>query len=181
MSLPSVVFFFFFQAEDGIRDLTVTGVQTCALPICIHEVADQGPHFAGGVDFIDGDRDFLTAATAEGAVNVAGSIHGRVAHGMQVFRDGGAHFHRDGRAHRSPRVHGNVPAHDALGYLDDDLIRGTQQQAAELVTKAHHRTSVSVLREARSANGDFSARNGGTWRHSLDLRFTRASLFHRCV
>src|SRR5256886_8835636 len=32
-SLISVLFFFFFQAEDGIRDLTVTGVQTCALPI----------------------------------------------------------------------------------------------------------------------------------------------------
>src|SRR6266496_5311285 len=30
--LESVVFFF-FQAEDGIRDLYVTGVQTCALPI----------------------------------------------------------------------------------------------------------------------------------------------------
>src|SRR5256886_11210789 len=29
-----VLLFFFFQAEDGIRDLTVTGVQTCALPIC---------------------------------------------------------------------------------------------------------------------------------------------------
>src|SRR6266496_4585855 len=29
----SVCFFFFFQAEDGIRDLYVTGVQTCALPI----------------------------------------------------------------------------------------------------------------------------------------------------
>src|SRR5437867_7628801 len=29
-----VCFFFFFQAEDGIRDRTVTGVQTCALPIC---------------------------------------------------------------------------------------------------------------------------------------------------
>src|SRR2546430_8786916 len=29
-----ILFFFFFQAEDGIRDLTVTGVQTCALPIC---------------------------------------------------------------------------------------------------------------------------------------------------
>src|SRR5690606_39436962 len=28
------VFFFFFQAEDGIRDFHVTGVQTCALPIC---------------------------------------------------------------------------------------------------------------------------------------------------
>src|SRR2546430_3109646 len=29
--------FFFFQAEDGIRDLTVTGVQTCALPICLRD------------------------------------------------------------------------------------------------------------------------------------------------
>src|SRR5207245_5483842 len=29
-----LILFFFFQAEDGIRDATVTGVQTCALPIC---------------------------------------------------------------------------------------------------------------------------------------------------
>src|SRR2546422_6221919 len=28
-----IIFFFFFQAEDGIRDVAVTGVQTCALPI----------------------------------------------------------------------------------------------------------------------------------------------------
>src|SRR6476661_9079951 len=30
---PRLVVFFFFQAEDGIRDSSVTGVQTCALPI----------------------------------------------------------------------------------------------------------------------------------------------------
>src|SRR2546430_8833226 len=36
-----VVMFFFFQAEDGIRDLTVTGVQTCALPICAHGIAQR--------------------------------------------------------------------------------------------------------------------------------------------
>src|SRR5207244_5361817 len=30
----NVTLFFFFQAEDGIRDDLVTGVQTCALPIC---------------------------------------------------------------------------------------------------------------------------------------------------
>src|SRR3712207_7448736 len=29
-----VLLSFFFQAEDGIRDIGVTGVQTCALPIC---------------------------------------------------------------------------------------------------------------------------------------------------
>src|SRR2546429_5375093 len=32
-------YFFFFQAEDGIRDVAVTGVQTCALPIS----CDSGP------------------------------------------------------------------------------------------------------------------------------------------
>src|SRR5215213_11832255 len=31
--LVSVILFLFFQAEDGIRDWSVTGVQTCALPI----------------------------------------------------------------------------------------------------------------------------------------------------
>src|SRR5256885_10310843 len=32
--MGSTLYFFFFQAEDGIRDYKVTGVQTCALPIC---------------------------------------------------------------------------------------------------------------------------------------------------
>src|SRR2546428_8860039 len=34
--------FFFFQAEDGIRDLIVTGVQTCALPILLAKAAARG-------------------------------------------------------------------------------------------------------------------------------------------
>src|SRR5690606_40768877 len=33
--------FFFFQAEDGIRDFHVTGVQTCALPILDRAVAEE--------------------------------------------------------------------------------------------------------------------------------------------
>src|SRR5207249_9483534 len=36
------VFFFFFQAEDGIRDRNVTGVQTCALPISPRRGAGGG-------------------------------------------------------------------------------------------------------------------------------------------
>src|SRR5437660_2629458 len=41
----TIFFFFFFQAEDGIRDGHVTGVQTCALPICITRTValDHGP------------------------------------------------------------------------------------------------------------------------------------------
>src|SRR2546430_2783675 len=43
---------FFFQAEDGIRDLTVTGVQTCALPISVSRLPGcagpgPGPGIAG--------------------------------------------------------------------------------------------------------------------------------------
>src|SRR2546430_6128028 len=36
---------FFFQAEDGIRDLTVTGVQTCALPISKLKIGKPGSEF----------------------------------------------------------------------------------------------------------------------------------------
>src|SRR2546430_16976802 len=39
---------FFFQAEDGIRDLTVTGVQTCALPICPAPGEGHGSLASGG-------------------------------------------------------------------------------------------------------------------------------------
>src|SRR5205085_4737572 len=45
---------FFIQTEDGIRDLTVTGVQTCALPISLaetgepHPAADRDPPLPGG-------------------------------------------------------------------------------------------------------------------------------------
>src|SRR5216683_7315024 len=45
----SCCFFFFFQAEDGIRDLIVTGVQTCALPIsnCLFVIDDENGSLLG--------------------------------------------------------------------------------------------------------------------------------------
>src|SRR5690348_17902975 len=46
MSVDCFFFFFFFQAEDGIRDGRVTGVQTCALPICFrHDARHFKQHF----------------------------------------------------------------------------------------------------------------------------------------
>src|SRR2546430_13570186 len=81
-SLASSCSFFFFQAEDGIRDLTVTGVQTCALPISREHKepirVDVSPVFSelqaklraagappgtiGFEDFVEADRQALTAA-----------------------------------------------------------------------------------------------------------------------
>src|SRR2546430_2621798 len=47
--IDDLIYFFFFQAEDGIRDLTVTGVQTCALPIFRHAFGRFGKEVARGL------------------------------------------------------------------------------------------------------------------------------------
>src|SRR5690606_40004229 len=62
--------FFFFQAEDGIRDFHVTGVQTCALPILptyvevdsITELNDNADLFGGEVIGIDPGAGLMAAS-----------------------------------------------------------------------------------------------------------------------
>src|SRR2546427_3056503 len=56
-----IFLFFFFQAEDGIRDLTVTGVQTCALPIS-DEVTEHLHMIKGGGGALT--REKIVAAVA---------------------------------------------------------------------------------------------------------------------
>src|SRR3989449_5155912 len=54
----ALLIFFFFQAEDGIRDVAVTGVQTCALPIStlgLHVVA-EAQRLGGIAAFIDAEH-----------------------------------------------------------------------------------------------------------------------------
>src|SRR5207237_6710712 len=71
-------FFFFFQAEDGIRDSSVTGVQTCALPISIWRdvrklppasfvafVADAGPGTSPTAQSYWSLRDTVVAAQGD--------------------------------------------------------------------------------------------------------------------
>src|SRR2546426_1747416 len=49
--------FFFFQAEDGIRDYKVTGVQTCALPICCRKpIANKSGRCSGGIAAVSSPR-----------------------------------------------------------------------------------------------------------------------------
>src|SRR5438309_9000479 len=60
--------FFFFQAEDGIRDGTVTGVQTCALPISVLDVRAR----LANVEYCGGD--LADAAAVERAVRGAAVV-----------------------------------------------------------------------------------------------------------
>src|SRR5256886_11756087 len=58
--------FFFFQAEDGIRDLTVTGVQTCALPIS----GSASLYFHQNPYTPDGQKLIITTPTGLSAINL---------------------------------------------------------------------------------------------------------------
>src|SRR5437764_6305031 len=57
-------FFFFFKEEDGIRDTSVTGVQTCALPICSRRGPTGSPRWSGRTPRRAGRPTPGTAATA---------------------------------------------------------------------------------------------------------------------
>src|SRR3989475_994832 len=76
------MFFFFFQAEDGIRDLTVTGVQTCALPIC---------------GLIDESRevviDAASGVTGAGRNPTRELLFGEVAEDFRAYAVGNEHRH----------------------------------------------------------------------------------------
>src|SRR5256885_16191335 len=72
-------FCFFFQAEDGIRDYKVTGVQTCALPICAGitvSALDAGLT----VTMIERDADSI----ARGQANVEKVYNGLIAKGRMT-------------------------------------------------------------------------------------------------
>src|SRR5438552_13619091 len=57
--------FFFFQAEDGIRDDLVTGVQTCALPIDLSpRMIELARQLNGGIEFHVGNIAALSVADA---------------------------------------------------------------------------------------------------------------------
>src|SRR5690349_24133468 len=67
-----VFFFFFFQAEDGIRDLYVTGVQTCALPICLmlHAFEDIISYISRFILLKKGDIIFTGTPKGVGPVKI---------------------------------------------------------------------------------------------------------------
>ena len=50
--VEDIVIIFFFQAEDGIRDWSVTGVQTCALPI--YKIQPKLRPLLAPIDGVDG-------------------------------------------------------------------------------------------------------------------------------
>src|SRR3989441_2387057 len=96
MTFPILASFFFFQAEDGIRDKLVTGVQTCALPISlglsleeaawgIHQIVTTNMELATRVVSIERGRD--PRALTLVAFGGSGPVHGcRLAQALGIPR-----------------------------------------------------------------------------------------------
>src|SRR5256885_7315535 len=62
----TIIVFFFFQAEDGIRDYKVTGVQTCALPISNHPVQHMAALGQRPLLTVDGEHEHLAQRRGDG-------------------------------------------------------------------------------------------------------------------
>src|SRR5207249_5604916 len=146
-----LISYFFFQAEDGIRDRNVTGVQTCALPISVvahpaghrHPVADGHRHGMGGRAHED--------AVAGGAVAVAaGLLHEEAA--QPRLEVGG---HDTARGHADPQHRGNegrtLDRADVDGLGPRDARREQEKDGREeeegRARPAHHK-EVYTQREA---------------------------------
>src|SRR5206468_4679672 len=71
-----VFFFFFFQAEDGIRDLIVTGVQTCALPISPLVAGSSPARRFSAVDLPqpDGPRNVTNSPPCTSSANSSSTV-----------------------------------------------------------------------------------------------------------
>src|SRR5256885_11404745 len=122
MLCSCVMCFFFFQAEDGIRDYKVTGVQTCALPIFL---AAQAALRAKG------------QAGAQRAVGLASQAAQLIAAGMQMFAV-------DAHQRMLARVAEDVCV--ALVAADDDALANEDDADAGIVRSEERR----VGKECRS-------------------------------
>src|SRR5438876_10437829 len=125
MSWLDDYFFFFFQAEDGIRDGRVTGVQTCALPIYHRRHGGQS-QFAASVDLAP-ENDRIAAAI--------GYARDHIAEGLTVERlaeEIGMSLRQFSRAFRAQT--GTTPAR-VVERLRADLARGRIETTAEPVER----------------------------------------------
>src|SRR5256885_5808526 len=130
-----VYFFFFFQAEDGIRDYKVTGVQTCALPISVVRVVVVSLVGCGGL--LEHDvRDPRVVAHDEGDVVLVTLRVGELHHEHAA---GPARRHRERVARRPIALDQSGDSVDRTGGLRHTLQRGDalHQPPTQALVPAH--------------------------------------------
>src|SRR5256885_7354479 len=152
-----MLYFFFFQAEDGIRDYKVTGVQTCALPIYRLAERDRGrPRLRRGLDTRDpGPGPRGAPGCPAGA---ARSGRGRAAHPCrplsQLVPAPAAAVCRTTGLLRSPGLHARAGPDGRGAARSHPGVRGEPtrclglRRAAGRALRAHHGRHAEIARSA---------------------------------
>src|SRR5256886_15652933 len=145
-SVSLVLLIFFFQAEDGIRDLTVTGVQTCALPISTRSMTLAGRNapassWASMVRRVSNSTLGRGVAALEGGLGmILANVRGRLR--IQDFRLVALALARGdaGRRDRYERVlleQGPDPLLDEPGLLEALLAVRSEEHTSELQSQSN--------------------------------------------
>src|SRR2546421_395664 len=167
-NLLHVSFFFFFQAEDGIRDLIVTGVQTCALPIFPAEtrVMDYEGAVAGGAIALFGekyDKDVRVLRLGEFSMELCGGTHVQRAGDIGLFK-----IVSEGGVASGVRRIEALTGEAALEYVDQNeallrdltaLVRGTREELPDKVREQLERAR-QMEREVRALKDRLASGQG---------------------
>src|SRR6266705_5057972 len=113
-------FFFFFQAEDGIRSRTVTGVQTCALPIFRRQLTEQLRHVIEGGG-VPRDQALPSIRELAGFLGVNPNTIARVIDDLK--RSGYVEARRGKGMFVAPAPPARPAPHLREGFLQDTVIR----------------------------------------------------------
>src|SRR5947208_11477043 len=119
--------FFFFQAEDGIRDDLVTGVQTCALPIFLHQFGSPEQKERWLMPLLDGE---IRSAFAMTEPDVGSSDATNIR--MRIDRDGDEYVLNGRKWWTSNAMHPNIRILIVMGKTDPEAPT-YQQQSMVLV------------------------------------------------
>src|SRR5256885_3905793 len=94
--------FFFFQAEDGIRDYKVTGVQTCALPIFLAQHDPQNGMFAYMMPLMSGARRDFSRPFDDFWCCLGTGMESHSKHGDSIYRSEERRVGKECRSRWSP-------------------------------------------------------------------------------
>src|SRR2546430_4169020 len=135
-----ISFFFFFQAEDGIRDLTVTGVQTCALPISplSHRLRAK----VGQEGVLSHAHHVLGPGVPDHGVQSLGVGHGAACH-EALGQPLGGFFHRAGA-----EADQNVLRLQDVAQLHSRSFRRATTSAGRFMTAMPARANAAILSAA---------------------------------
>src|SRR2546426_457146 len=157
--------FFFFQAEDGIRDYKVTGVQTCALPICGERgVESRALNARGAMSLVSGrldeaadyctralmlaslDGDSATVGRCSNNLGIVSNLRGRHAEAIGSWEIARAAFERAGWRQGVGECHHNLGiTYREQGALDRALAEANRA-VAEAEASGDHTLWALTLR-----------------------------------